>query len=111
MYFGDLLGTAAELELLLKGKIIVGKNSQTRGLRGHCCHYSFSEITNVGTIPPPAVTLASSFIDSRVNADPTTPLNKRGSRSTSCSTNFHFPRSSSIIGNVSLAVLTRSCTR
>src|SRR5581483_4437411 len=70
----------------------------------------FLLITNVGTMPPPAVTLSSSFEDKRVNADPTLPLKSRGSRSTSCSTN-RIVSSGVSAGKVSRAVGTRSCTR
>src|SRR6266849_2400544 len=48
-------------------------------------------IINVGTMPPPELTLASSFEDKRVKADPTLPLNSSGSRSTSCSAKLILP--------------------
>ena len=38
-----------------------------------------SEIINVGTIPPPLETFASSVDDSRVNAEPTLPIRSSGS--------------------------------
>src|SRR2546423_12385546 len=47
----------------------------------------FLLITNVGTMPPPAVTFANSFEERRVKAEPTLPLKSSGSRSTSCSAN------------------------
>ena len=47
--------------------------------------FHFSSSMKVGTMPPPAVTFASSEVESLVNACPTTPLNRSGSRSTSCS--------------------------
>src|SRR5215471_17182108 len=70
----------------------------------------FLLIRNVGTVPPPAVTFASSFEESRVNAAPTLPLKSNGSRSTSCSAKLMFP-SDVNAGKTSRAVGTRSWTR
>jgi len=87
--------------------IRAGKN-WLRALIVHAYSESFSLMINVGTMPPPEVTFASSVEESRVNADPTFPKNNNGSRSTNCSTISQFPASSVNIGKCSLAVLTRS---